>query len=157
MLFNKILFIGVALLVCVKAWAGTVEGPYIVWMNLSKEPAEVDNKIRNYLNHGDDLCWNNDALIFMRSKPPEVSRELVTLSIIKQEPKAIAKLNRILKKPFGEASGGFDGIVVYSDQPEPKMYSLTTGHRQVKSESINSQKELELSLCILMPEIIRKP
>ncbi|MEQ6341570.1 MAG: hypothetical protein M3A44_07915 [Gammaproteobacteria bacterium] len=157
MFIKKSLLIIAALFACLNAFAGSVEGPYIVWVNLSKEPSEVDNKIRNYLNHGDDLCWNNDALIFMRSRPPEISKELINSAIIKHETKAIAKLNRILKKPFGEANDGFDGIIVYGDQPKPKMYSLTTGLRQVKSESINSKKELEISLCILMPEIIRKP
>jgi hypothetical protein len=146
-----------AFVVCLSAIAGSVEGPYLVWVNLSKEPSEIDSRIRNYLNHGDDLCWSSEALIFMRSKPNEITVELVTSAIIKHKTNAIAELNKILKKPFGDANDGFDGIIIYTDKPTPKIYSLTTGRRRVKSESIKGPEELEASLCVVMPEIIRKP
>ena len=143
------------------AVAGSVDGPYLVWMNLAQQPGPVDARIRNYVNSGKSECWNSQALLFMRSKPKAITPALVAKALLKQDRKAIAQLNQILGTGFGdEATAGFDGIVVYTDQPSPRLISLTTGKRKVDSmlvESLTKKDELELSFCVVRPDTVRQP
>ncbi len=143
------------------AIAGSVDGPYVVWVNLAKQPDAADKQIRRYVNSDDTLCWNSQAILFMRDKPIKITPALVTNAILKKDQKAIRQLSTILAQPHGnEAKGGFDGIVAYTDKPAPTIYSLRTGHRQIKRIKLDLQTEprdLEFSFCSVLPPISRKP
>jgi hypothetical protein len=140
------------------ASAGSVDGPYVVWMNLSGSPDAADQRIRQFVNSGKAECWNSEAVLFMRDKPKTITPALVTRALIDSDKAAIKEVNKLLKRGHGEmATGGFDGVVVYTDQPKPAVYSLTTGERKVVQVSLAQAKDLETSFCKVLPMITRAP
>lgn len=148
-----------ALLASSHAAAGSVEGPLVVWYNMSAKPEAVDKRVRDYLNsaQAEKDCWTWGALMFMRSKPAAINRELVDRAVLQKDRKAIAKLNGILKKPFGEADHGFDGIVVYSDEHGARYDRLTTGERRIETRGLAKPEDAAKSLCAVLPPITRAP
>jgi hypothetical protein len=157
----KFLFIWVSALLSSYAHAGLViDGPFVIWVNLSQQPSPVDHKIRSFLNSGKARCWPEEALIFMVSKPKAITPDLVNRALIKRETAAIRRLNVLMKRPYGEAHDGFDGIVAYHDKPSAIMYSLTTGHRKIEESKIDlalDPDDVEGSFCAVVPEISRGP
>ena len=138
------------------AWAGAVPGPYVIWVNLSMHPGPVDRTVENYLESDDDLCWNKGALMFMRSKPSGVTPALVRRAVLEKDVGALRKLSAILRRPFGEANQGFDGLIAYSELPEPTYYGLTTGRNRI--QSVQPLPDfLGRTICVVMPEVVRKP
>lgn len=143
------------------AQAGSVKGPYVVWMNLAKNPDVVDLRIRQIVNSGKADCWNSAAILFMGDKPKTITQALVTAEVLRGEKHAIKQLNKMLTQAHGnEATDGFDGIVVHTDQPKPAVFSLTTGLRRIEHISLNlaiEPRDLELSFCRILPPISRQP
>lgn len=94
--------------------------------------------------------------MFMRSKPSDITPDLVKKAILDKDKNPIRRLNSILKKPFGGANQSFDGIIVYSDNQTPTYYGLTTGKTHI--ESVQPLPELlGQTICAVMPNIVRKP
>jgi hypothetical protein len=140
------------------ASAGSVDGPYVVWINLSGTPDTADQRIRQFVNSGKAECWNSEAVLFMRDKPKTITPALVTRALIDNDKAAIKEVNKLLKRGHGEmATGGFDGVVAYTDQPKSAVYSLTTGERKVVHVSFAQAKDLETSFCKVLPMITRAP
>jgi hypothetical protein len=140
------------------AIAGITGGPLVVWINLSPKPVEVDKRIQAYLGSGEGErdCGNFGMSLYMIRKPPEITAELAAAALVKKRPAALARVNKLLRKPFRDATEGMDGIVVYTEDPDPKLYSLTTGKTTVRELEIYP-KELETGLCVILPPIVRKP
>jgi hypothetical protein len=157
----KFLLLSISFLWSALARAGTVEnGPYVVWVNLSPQPTLIDKKIRSYVTSGKAPCWPLTALLFMRNKPPAITRDLVTRALVQKDKLSIKRLNAILKQSYGEARDGFDGIVAYSDTTPAVMYSLTAGRTKIEHTKINlnlDPNDVEGSFCAVVPEISRGP
>lgn len=94
--------------------------------------------------------------MFMREKPPEITKELIRSAIYYRNKIDLKKLNKILRSPYGEAEDGYDGLIVYSDEKTPKYYSLTAGSKEIKIIEIE-MKDVEIGVCASLPTIIRKP
>ena len=147
------------LLAPLPALAGMVQGHRVIWVNLASEPGRVDQHMRSYFEGGTSECLSAHTLVFMRSKPKGITRQLVRRALIQKEAAARVELNKLLQRPFPEAEDGFDGIVAYSDQPSRQMYGLTRGRKKIATASVQSTdgEDLEISYCKVSPEIVRLP
>jgi len=93
----------------------------------------------------------------MRAKPAAVTRELVHNAMIVKNKDAIASLNNLLKLPFDDATDGFDGIVVYADEPQPMLYSLTAGKKKIQHDVVAKPVHIKGAFCNVIPAPVRKP
>lgn len=154
------LVFGALMLAALPAYAGSVEGPHVVWMNLSDDPEPVEARMVAYLNSPGNRCKSEGEILFMRKKPKAITPALARQALIKRDPLALAQLQRILKQPFGDATGGFDGIVVYTDAPTTRMLALTTGSMKIARrpvKSLSTEGYLEEAFCEVRPGITRAP
>lgn len=139
--------------------SGSVDGPYVLWLNISNDPTvSIDAKVRAYLNSGDDLCWNANARMYMRKRPPDLTASLATQALIQKSRSAQQKLKYILHAPFDQAPE-FDGIIIFSDKPSPRFISLSArGNRKEEPISdISNNEAIKASLCVVMPSVQRLP
>jgi hypothetical protein len=107
------------------ASAGIAGGPYIVWVNLaSDDPSTADDAIRAAVDSEDKQCWSDDALLYMRLRPPGITDDLVRRALVRKDPAAQRSLRARLKQPF-DTVPAFDGIVAYLDNGPPRLVSLS--------------------------------
>jgi hypothetical protein len=140
------------------AWAGSVEGPYIVWINLgTKAPEVADTEIRAFVNGSDRLCWDDSALLYMRKRPAAITPALVRSALFDHDTAAQRKLRGILRRPFDKVPA-FDGLVAYDDRGEPRLWSFTV-EGKVSSEEIRSptgEAAWGPTFCRVLPPIGHK-
>ena len=149
----------IALLGTAGAEAGSVEGPYIVWVNLGTVQAQrADEQIIAFVNGEQRLCWDEGALLYMRQRPPGITPALVRRALERREPAARRRLRELLRQPF-DTLPGFDGVVAYADHPTPRLMSL--GARgPVRSEPVRSATGEEAwgaTFCRILPPVSRRP
>jgi hypothetical protein len=141
------------------ARAGSVEGPYIVWINLgSKAPEVADDQIRAFVNGSDRLCWDDSALLYMRKRPASITPALVRSALYNRNAGSQRKLRDVLRQPFDNLPA-FDGLVAYDDRGEPKLWSFTVAGK-VSSEQIRSatgEMAWGPTFCRLLPPIAHRP
>lgn len=149
----------IALAAHAAAGAGSLEGPYVAWVNLANDPRPVDARVKDYIDSGRarDDCWRNGSVLYMRRKPAGLTKELVRQAVVDKEPKAMRALNKLLRQPFDERLDGMDGVIVYDDAKGPNMYSLTTGGKKVKTYNLPDPGQLEKGFCAVLPPISRTP
>ncbi len=139
--------------------AGSVEGPYLVWVNLAaSDPGHADARIKDFVNGEQRLCWPDGALLFMRARPPGITTALVRRALAAEDPAAQRRLRALLRRPFGEVSG-LDGVVAYSDRPVPRLIGLPMTGR-VRAEPVRSatgEDAWGATFCRVMPPISRLP
>jgi hypothetical protein len=145
-----------------QASAGSVSGPYVIWANLGNADGNImDSIIKNYLDSGDDFCWQKgSSIMYMKDRPAEISDALIHDGLILKNKAAIKKLNRLLTHKFSPGWEGFDGIIVYTDQGGAKFTSFTAGSKKIKSSripDISNIGDIQLTLCDVMPPITRAP
>lgn len=139
--------------------AGSVEGPYLVWMNLGRQqPEHADAQITAFANGEQRLCWEEGALLYMRSRPAGLTPALVRQALVQRDAAAQRRLRALLRQPFDEVPG-FDGVVAYVDEGEPRLLSL--GRRgPVRAEALRNaagDAAWGATFCRLMPPISRRP
>lgn len=140
----------------IQAQAGSVEGPYVVWINLSKERNITDDVVERFLDSGDKTCWNDSAIMFMRSKPTSITAKLAKQALIENDLNSKQKIHRILKMHFNDAPDGFDGIIVYTDAPTRAMYSMNRNSLKISMDvDIKNTAHIPAALCNVMPKIGR--
>lgn len=141
--------------------AGSVEGPYLVWLNLASpngKSAEADRQIETFVNGAERLCWPQGALLFMRTRPPGVTARLVRRALEHRDPAAQRRLRALLRKPFADVSG-FDGVVAYSERGAPSLLALPMAGR-VRSEAVRGatgEDAWGATFCRVMPPVSRRP
>lgn len=141
------------------AMAGSVEGPYIVWVNLSEADHQVvDREIREYLTSKDGVCWNDGALLYMTKRPLSITASLVRSALIDRNKKSIAELLKILHHEF-DIVPEFDGLVAYSDSGDRKLISISANGKIKVEPTVNleGQQAIGPSFCIVLPPISHKP
>jgi hypothetical protein len=143
---------------CVSAGAGSVSGVHVIWVNLSKAPKMVDDRVAAYMHSAAarEACWEENSLLFMHARPKNLNNELVRAAVIGNNAIAQKKVNAILRVPFRDAVAGFDGIIVYSDEHRSTYYGMTTGRRKVATLDVNPQNA-DIGICVVMPDAVRKP
>ena len=152
---------GLLTLACCVSHAGSVDGPYLVWVNLAPphaRHADADSRIEAFVDGSDRLCWPNGALLFIRARPPGVTAALVRRALEDRAPAAQQRLRTLLRRPFEDVSG-FDGVVAYSERGAPSLLALPmTG--PVRSEALRSatgEDAWGATFCHVMPPISRLP
>jgi len=149
--------------------AGSVEGPYLVWVNLAiadgrhaahaADQAEgADAQIRAFVNGAQRLCWPDGALLYMRERPAGITTALVRQALEARDPAAQQRLRTLLRRPFGEVPG-FDGLVAFSNRPVPRLIGLPMAGR-LRAEPLRSatgEDAWGASFCRVMPPISRRP
>lgn len=157
-MIKKWCFALVLLASCTGAGAGSVSGVHVIWVNLSKAPKMVDDRVAAYLDSAAarQACWEEGSLLFMHARPKNLGNDLVKSAVIGKNAIAQNKLNAILRTPFRDAVAGFDGIIVYSDEHGPMYYSMTTGRGKVATLDVNP-RNAEIGMCVVMPDAVRKP
>lgn len=148
-------------LIIMSSAASAAMGPYVVWINLAQNPGTANLKIRAHISSEDGACWDKPtSLLFIRDKPQAISDELVVRALINRDEAAKDQLNSILKTPFGaDAIGGFDGIMLYTDKPSARLYSMGIDDRTVKVADIGKgagKESLETRFCEVIPVAKRK-
>lgn len=141
------------------AQAGSVEGPYVVWVNLGgAAQAQVDGAIRDFVNGSDRPCWPDTALLFMRQRPPAVTPALVRRALVRRQADAQRELRQVLRQPFDDVPG-FDGVVAYQHGQPARLLSLaTTGRmRAATVQSRSGEPAWGAAFCTVLPPIGRKP
>jgi hypothetical protein len=139
--------------------AGSVEGPYLAWINLSADPQPVDTRIRVDRESGRarDRCWGDSSILYMRRQPVGLTKDLVRRAVLEKNPQAMRALNKILRRPLDDLTDGLDGVIVYDDANGPTYYGFTTGSNKLKIKKLPDLKRLEEDVCAVMPAITRKP
>jgi hypothetical protein len=141
--------------------AGSVEGPYLIWMNLAPSHArhaDADSQIKAFVEGDDRLCWPEGALLFMRARPLGVRAALVRRALEDREPGAQQRLRTPLRNPFDDMPA-FDGAVAYSEHGVPSLLALPISGR-VRSEALRSatgEDPWGATFCRVMPPISRLP
>jgi len=143
-----------------KATAGSVSGPYVIWVNFGKADKHIMNTmVKNYLESGDDVCWKEGfSTMYVGGYPAEMTDTLIRDGVILKKKSAIEKLNKLLTQ-FSTTWDGYDGIIVYTDQDGPKLTSITAKSKKIKSSritNIHNVDDIRFSLCSVMPPITRR-
>lgn len=157
-MIKKFIIVFLIFLNCNTASAGIINGVNVIWFNMSLQPSELDKKIFDYIESGKahEDCWEPGSILFMRSKPKSITSELIKAAIIDKNSRALKKLNDILYLPYGEAVDGFDGIIVYSEKTGGRYYSMTRGQKKISVLEVNP-RNVEIGICVVMPDLVRKP
>lgn len=153
------------------AMAGAANGPYVVWVNLDKSPDKerVDKIINSFANKKSTDCdgqWLRDPLLYMKRRPALITDDLVDDVFLKRNSNRRRDLNSALKKYKDDSrmnSPGLDGVIVYANQGNFRMMSLTTGKGKIETVTLASDHSLpeaadiEAAFCALLPSITRRP
>jgi hypothetical protein len=138
-----------------QAFAGSLDGPFIIWVNLSQNK-QIDRLVEEQLANGEDC---SEPRIVVTAPPEWIGNDLVSRAFLKQDKKAILALDRLMRKPVkGQASEGFDGIMVYDEVKGPRISSLTRSWKEVLREKVArpaGKAELWKAFCISIPEVTR--
>ena len=142
------------------ALAGMVIGHYVLWINLAKDPAPIDKRLVNYLPKSNEACWTDYSALYGRTRPASTTNALVMRAMLEKNSASIGELSKILKRPFADATDGFDGIIVYVEKPTPRMYGMTAGRRKIITELVEepgNEEYFGIAFCNMLPDQVRKP
>lgn len=153
------------LLVHVCAFAGEQDGPYVVWVNLSKNK-NIDEVVAKHIHDEiggrtleENKCLPPGILVFMKIRPNNISDALVEKAVVKEDKKSIIVLNNKLRHVYNEEiDKGFDGIVVYDDVSGPRFSVLVSGKKAIMREKIpvvTDSKSIWNAFCRVVPPITR--
>lgn len=138
--------------------AGDPGGPYVVWVNLSKN-SEIDKMLDKRLQDDDDRIPSTASFLFRR-RPNGMTNELVYKAVIKDDKVARKLLSKMIRQPFKEFDKGFDGIIIYDEEKVPRFSVMLRDSYDVYKEIIPSPKKpgaIWDAFCTMMPEVTRKP
>ena len=152
------------------AFAGSVSGPNVVWVNLdsSSEGEKINKIIANFVDNKLTRCHGNwfpgTSLIYMKRRPPKISDALIKNIFLNARNDQKRILNSALKNYSDEyAYDGFDGIIVYENSTRARMMRLTTGRRKIETFTLSKngekpeRQDIEAAFCVLLPPITRAP
>lgn len=148
-----------ALLFALPACAGAVFGTHVLFVNLAADPQPFNKRINDYFKAG-KTCYDEDSLFYIRTRPRALTPALVRRAMLERDPAALARLQQIFLQPYDAAANGFDGLIVYTDQPAPQLLALTSGRKKIAREPVGpaSDKDaLGTALCEVTPPIARRP
>ena len=151
-------FLGVHLF----SFAGSQEGPYIVWINLSNNK-EIDVKIKNQINKdirrdaNGNYCMPINSITFINIRPNGITNEIVHKAVVEGDKSAIKKVNKLMRIRYDDViNEGFDGVIVYDEYNGPRLSRLIAGKSnidKIKLSEINSSTSLWDAFCKLVPPI----
>lgn len=142
------------------AYAGYISLPSLVFVNLDeRNRPDINEYLRRIINSG-PKCWNgNSTLFYMKRRPPALTNQLVARAVADNR-SALSKLSKILLTYRDEEINGFDGLIVFSSTPEPRLIGISAGPHPMESfalASTSNQDDVEDAFCAVMPPVIRRP
>ena len=148
-----------AALLAGQADAGSVTGPYLIWMNFA-EDAAADQALHDYTHAqiNADMCWSDGALLLIGDYPPAITPELVRRAVLKREPAAQSRLRTLLRK--GDADlPGYDGVIVVPKGAKPMLMSFGADGKVRSHPAMgkSGQADWPEAFCDVQPPILRKP
>ena len=141
------------------ACAGSVSGPLVIFVDFSKSQA-IKKIVDSESNSGVMKCADPSTEIYFDHRPFGMNEKLVREGIIGKNKAAIRKLDRMLKASDGTIKHGYDGIVVFVQEPKPKFVTMVAGATppiETKVKNMNDFPGVIESLCEALPPITRKP
>jgi len=138
--------------------AGDSGGPYVIWVNLSRNIA-IEKEIMKRMKESDDLDFEN-GIFFFKKRPSGITNELVYKAVIKNDKAAIKLLVKKISQPFEDFDKGFDGIIAYDEENGPRLSVILRNSRDVYREIVSSPKDPESvwkTFSSIIPEVTRKP
>lgn len=143
----------------VYACAGAVSGPLVVFVDFSKSQA-IKKIFDSESQAGMVKCADPTTELYFDHRPTGMNEKLVREGIVGKNKAAIRKLDRMLKTGDVNAKHGYDGIVVFVEEPKPKFVTLVTGASppiETKVKKMTDFSGVIESLCEALPPITRKP
>ena len=171
-ILSKIVKLGLSALMFLPfvANAGLVGDLLVLWVNLDISDPTTDPIIFKTVKTG---ChdMNEELIMYVRKRPPELTNELVSKAFINNNPAALRKLKRALVAfrdenipgPKGDQIKGLDGMLAYTSKPYPKLYSLTTPRYRdkhlmwIKVKTPFDVIDFQDQFCAMLPDLTRKP
>ena len=155
----RVAIITACLLFCVDAIAGSVSGPFLIWMNLANDTA-ADEALHEF-THAEitaDSCWNSSALLVYRDFPSAITPALVQRAVLKREPAAQARLRALMHKGDADLER-YDGIVVIPQTGKPTIVSFAASGKIKSRPAIDKAGNAHWAdaFCDVLPPISRKP
>ncbi len=148
-----------AALLASHAYAGSVTGPYLIWMNFAKDAA-ADQALHDYTTAqiNADMCWSDGALLLISDYPPAITPELVRRAVLKREPAAQSRLRALLRKGDADLSG-YDGVIVVPKSAKPTLVSFGADGKVRSHKAVDKTGEPAWAdaFCDVQPPILRKP
>ncbi len=148
-----------AALLASQADAGSVTGPYLIWMNFA-EDAAADQALHDYTHAqiNADMCWSDGALLLISDYPPAITPELVRRAVLKREPAAQSRLRTLLRKGDADLSG-YDGVIVVPKGAKPMLMSFGADGKVRSHAAVSKagQPAWAEAFCDVQPPILRKP
>lgn len=141
------------------AMSGSVPGPLVIIVDLSKEK-DLTRLIENPSNSKALECRRPDVQLFINRRPAGLTDKLVISGTIRKNKAAIYKLNKVLHMADDDIDKGYDGIVIYSKNPKPKFITFVSGYSATLETPVLHQgddAEFIKTLCMVLPPITRKP
>jgi hypothetical protein len=149
-------------LLSLKAYSGQISYPNLVFVSLDqKNGAEFTRLFKEIVNAPNPKCWNGtSALIYVSTRPKNLTDDLVRKAVIKHDPKAIKLIGSILLSYKDDEVRGFDGLVALVDDSGPRLISITAGRTRVRSFALfntDNVHDIEDAFCAVIPPVVRKP
>lgn len=141
--------------------AGTPDGPYVVYADLSFE-GSTPAIVKSYMDSDRKGLFCGDVarspLIFIKKRPDGMDDRRLREALINNNQAGRKKLQDLLVTYRLDLTitQGLDGIVAYVDQPKPHMLSLSTVGpiKSVKLRSSRQEAVVE-AFCDALPNIHR--
>ena len=142
--------------------AGQIQFPNIVFVNLdSQRNPNFTNLFKKVVNDESNRCWSgSSALIYISKRPSRITNELVRQALLKNDANAKRSLGKILISYSDEEVRGFDGLIAFVGEPNPRLISLTSGRTRLESFALfntDNTTGLEDAFCAVIPQVVRKP
>lgn len=137
-----------------ESMAGSQDGPYVIWVNLSKN-THLDEVIQGRLN-SKNKCESPNMEV--KSPPEWISKDLIIDALMRSNKNSTRQLQKLIQRRYNNIiSDGFDGIVIYNDQPKPQFSTLIRGWKaidRVKPKNYSDDSLWE-GFCSALPPITR--
>jgi len=142
------------------AHAGTVFGPYLIWMNLAGDAA-ADHALHDYTHAkiNADMCWTDEARLFIGDYPPGITPGLVRRAVIQRQPAAQSRLRALLRKGDDARRDGYDGVIVVPRSATPMLASFGADGKVRSHHAVDKAGEPAWAdaFCDVQPPVLRKP
>lgn len=141
--------------------AGTPDGPYIVFADLSAT-GKAPTAIKAYMDSDRKGMFCGDIarspLVMLKKRPEGMADQYLDEALVKKDPRARKKIQDLLVAYRLDSiiTQGLDGVVVYVDQPQPRMLGLgVIGTIRTAPVQFRHREAIVEAFCNAIPDIQR--
>jgi hypothetical protein len=148
-------FLLTSLLISHDSNAGFAGGPYFLFVNTSNNK-KIDEIINKKISEREDCSKPDMQLI---DTPDWISQELINKAMVAGDKKAISKLDTLIRKKHPDYSmQGFDGIILYREDPLPQFSNFVRGRKVILKDRLAKSADDDAiwkAFCLMVPPITR--